>query len=316
MSLEQEMHLESEFEQELHEAETEAGLESEGILGTIGNVLGGLLGEGESTGESETEMEGLGEFELESEFETEFEMETEHEHGEHFFGAIGQFLKKAAPILKQVAKVAAPIVGTAIGGPVGSTLGGLASNLLGEQELEAETELETELETETETETEAESEHEVAHEIVSHETSMHEALAEMMAEAASHEMHEGQAEAMTGAAVITVLSPRDRRALRALLPHLVRGAATLTRILSRRRVTRPAIRAVPTIVRRTVRSLKKQAAAGRPITRRTAARTAARQVRTVLGSPRACAAAIARNVRTGKILKQRKRLNGFKAVAG
>ena len=46
-----------------------------------------------------------------------------------------------------------------------------------------------------------------------------------MAEAASHEQNEAQAEAMMGAAVVTVLSPRDRRALRRLLPHLVRGGA-------------------------------------------------------------------------------------------
>ena len=110
--------------------------------------------------------------------------------------------------------------------------------------------------------------------------------------------------AMVGASVMTVLSARDRRALSHLLPHLVCGAAVLTRILRRRRITRPAVRAVPTIMRRTVRSLKRQAAAGRPINRRTAARTAARQVRRVLGSPRAMGAAVSRNLRAGRPLKR------------
>jgi len=41
---------------------------------------------------------------------------------------------------------------------------------------------------------------------------------------------------------------------------LTRGAAILTRILRRRRATRVGVRAVPTIMRRTVKSLKRQAA--------------------------------------------------------
>jgi hypothetical protein len=135
---------------------------------------------------------------------------------------------------------------------------------------------------------------------------MHEALAEMMAEAASQEMSGGQAEAMVGASVMTVLSPRDRRALKHLLPHLVSGAAVLTRILRRRHATRPAVRAVPTIMRHTVRSLKRQAAAGRPITRRSAGRTAARHVRKVLGSPRVVGAAVSRNLRASRSAKRRR----------
>jgi hypothetical protein len=113
---------------------------------------------------------------------------------------------------------------------------------------------------------------------------------------------------------MTVLSPRDRRALRHLLPHLVSGAAVLTRILRRRRITRPAVRAVPAIMRRTVRSLKRQAAAGRPITRRSAARAAARQVRRVLGSPRALGAAVARNVRVGRACRSPR--SRFRAMRG
>ena len=97
----------------------------------------------------------------------------------------------------------------------------------------------------------------------------------------------------------------DRRALRGILPHLVRGTAILTRILRRRRVTRPAVRAVPTIMRRTVSQLKRQAAAGKPITRKAAGLAAATQVRRVLGSPRACAAAIQQNVRASRRMRVR-----------
>src|ERR1051326_7070518 len=138
--------LESELEQELHElhegeleGEGEAGLEGEGILGTIGNVLGGLLGEGEAEGEGEGELHELHEL-----HEFEGEGEGEFESGEQFFGkalrSIGRFVKKNSGLLKKIAKVAAPMVGTAIGGPFGAILGKVASSALGEGELEQELE--------------------------------------------------------------------------------------------------------------------------------------------------------------------------------
>jgi len=49
-------------------------------------------------------------------------------------------------------------------------------------------------------------------------------------------------------------------------------------------------------MRRTVRALKRQASAGVPITRRAAGRAAAREVQQELGSPIACASAMATNV--------------------
>jgi hypothetical protein len=292
----QESELESEFEQEF---ETEG--EGEGFLGGIGNLLGGLLGEGETTAESE--------------FETEFESEGEFE-GEQFLGGL---FKKIAPILKKVAKVAAPLVGTAILGPAGGALGGLAASALGESEFESELEFESEneFEAEGEFETEFEGEAEAAHEIASHALTENEALAEMMAEAASQAAGEGEAEAMAGAAAVTVLSPRDRRALSSLLPDLLRGTAVLTRVLRKHRLTRPAVRAVPTIMRRSIRSLKRQAAAGKPLTRRAAARTTAREVRRVLGSTKLAGTSMARNVRTSRAVK-RSRGNGrsHRAVSG
>jgi len=100
-----------------------------------------------------------------------------------------------------------------------------------------------------------------------------------------------------GAATIGALSPADRAALRAILPHMVRGTAILTRLLRRRRATRPAVRAVPTIVRGTAQQLRRRAAAGQPVTRRTAARVMAAQTRRTLANPRLCTAAVRRNVR-------------------
>jgi hypothetical protein len=306
----------AEWEAEL-EDEFESQMESEFESHEGSNEFESELESHETAHEFESELEAheLGAHESHETHET-HELESEFETGEQFFGriarGIGSFVRRAAPILRQVARVAAPMVGTAIGGPFGAILGRAAASALGEGEFEQhEFELESheahehhELEFESEFESH-EVAHEVAHEIAHHEIAHHEALAEMMAEAAAHEQHEGEAEAMAGAAAVTVLSPADRRALRRLLPHLVRGTAVLTRILRRRRVTRPAVRAVPTIMRRTVRQLKRQAAAGQPITRKAAARAAATQVRRVLGNPSACAAAIQQNVRAARKMRPR-----------
>jgi hypothetical protein len=105
-----------------------------------------------------------------------------------------------------------------------------------------------------------------------------------------------------------VISPRDRRALRRVLPHLVRATAILTRILRRRRRSRVGVKAVPTIMRRAVKSLKRQSRKGLPLSRRRVARTVAKQVHRVLGRPRAAATAIVRNHKlTRKIRRTRPR---------
>jgi len=284
----------------------------------------------ESEMELEEELGGFGEFE-QQEGEWEQQGLTHEFEGDQFFGRIKRFVQKRAPFLKNLARLAAPVVGTAIGGPFGAILGRAASSALGEEEFEQQglaheyehPELAQEFEEEFEQPELAqefeqqefeqpelaqefeqqeleqpESSQGAAYEIAHHEVTHHEALAEIMAEAAAQEHNQAQAEAMIGAAVVTVLSPRDRRALRRLIPHLVRGGAVLPRPLRRRRAPRPAVRVVPTIMRRTVARLKRQAAAGKPVTRGAAGRAAAVEVRRVLGSPSACAAAIRQNVQS------------------
>ena len=200
---------------------------------------------------------------------------------------------------------------SAVGGPFGAILGKVAGAALGEDELH-----EDEFEMHHEDEYEAHNEHhESHHEILPelheshnehhelHEShhemhEHHEALAEMMAEAAAESHNEMEAEAMAGAAAVATLSISDRAALRRLLPHLIRGVAVLTRILRRRRLTRPVLRTVPTIVRQTVRTLKRRIAAGQPVSRRIAGQILASNTRRMLVSPRACGIAIVRNVRT------------------
>jgi hypothetical protein len=243
-------------------------------------------------------MFGLGEAELEQEFLGELgELE-----GEQFFKklrglgrAVKGFAKRAAPMLKRVGRFAAPFVGKAlggmIGGPAGAMLGARLAKLAASQLREGEFEFEHEFEHEHEQELEFEHEQEFEHELESHEQ-----MGELMAHFAAQAESEGEAEAMIGAATMISLSPRDRRALRALVPRLVRGASILTRALRMRRSTRPAVRLVPTIMRRTAKTLSRAAASGRPVSPRTAAKVAARTVRSVLSKPSTCNRALRRSI--------------------
>ena len=251
--------------------------ENEQFLGPLVSGIGSMLGLGES------EFEGLGEYE-----------------GEQFFGKafkrIAGFVKKAAPILKQVAKVAAPIVGTAIGGPIGGKIGSMATKLLGESEYEGEYEFEMEAENEAEMEAALEG-----------PLTEQQALGELMAAAASRAASDMEAEAQIGSSTAIVLSAADRNVLRRVLPSINRGVAVLTRILRRQPATRNAVRVIPTIVKRSAVTLRKQAAAGRPVTRQSAARAMATQTRRVLGTPAVCAKAIQRNVNATRAVARQAR---------
>jgi hypothetical protein len=274
-----EWELEGEFEGEF-EGEYEDEFEGEATIGGTARSNGGM---GEYEDEYEDEYEG----EFEDEFEGEFEGEYE---GEEFIRRIRKFARRLTPALKPLLRAAVPIVSTAVGGPAGGLIAKGATQLLREGEMEYEDEFEGEWEGEDEFEGEFEA---------PPVTAQH-AQAEMMAAIAARTPSEAEAEAMIGAALVSSLSPRDRAALRRVLPHMIRGVAILARILRRRRITRPAIRTIPTIVHRTARTLSQRAAAGKPVSPRTAGQVMARQTQRVLGNPRATAAAMQHNVRAAR----------------
>jgi hypothetical protein len=221
--------------------------------------------------------------------------EYEFEHGEHFFRGIRNFIRRAAPMLKQIARVAVPMVTSAVGGPLGGMLGNVAQGVLGEGEYELEDEYEFEDEA---------SLHEYEAALAAPLTES-QALAELMAAAAAEAYTESEAEAMIGAATVYALSARERREIRRVIAHLVRGTAILTRLLRRRRMTRPAVRAVPAIVHATANTLTRRAAAGQPVTRRIAGRVMAAHTRRVLSSPHVCGRALQRNVRATRTIQAR-----------
>jgi len=273
-----------EFENPLGEGPLGEGPLGEGPLGEgpLGEgaqqeqFLGGLLGLGEG------EEEAFGAYESED---------------EQFFKGIRKFVQRAAPVLKQVAKAAMPVVAGAVGGPVGMKIGKLAGQFL--QEGEFEDEMEGEFESVGESS------------LQEGPLTAQQGLGELMAAIASKAQTDMEAEAMAGAATVITLSPADRAALKNVLASMVRGSAILTRILRRHRATRVAVRAVPTIVRRTAQTLQRRAASGRPVTKRAAARVMARQTQNVLGSPAACSHAVTRNVRaTRAVTRSGRRSSG------
>ncbi len=254
--------------------------------------------------------------ELESEFESEFEDEFENEYeseyeGEEFFGnMLGEgeeeyesdyeseafinpkklrgLIQKLRPILKKIALPAARAVGTAIGGPaVGNTIGAIAGQMTQEGEYEYEFESEYELTSEFE----SEYEDEVA--------PQPDALAEALAAIASQVQSEAEAEAYTGAIVIKIIPSKDA-SIRQIYPKLVKGAATLTRTLRKYSSTRPLVKTVPTIFARAGKTLARQAAQGKPVTTKTAARIVAGETRKVLGNPMTTAKAVVRSSRAAQ----------------
>jgi hypothetical protein len=291
----QELELEDEWEVEGEE-------ESEDFLGAIASGIGSLLGEGEeeieglyedefedelesyvsAEGEDEDEQflgaiaQGIGSLLGEGEFEDEYEFEDEDE-AEAFFKGIGKLLKRAAPILRTVAKTAGPLVATAVGGPAAGMLArAVTSQLEGEFEDEGEAEFEA---------------------VVTRPLSAQQAAAEMMAAAASEAETESEAEALIGAATLSSLSARDRAAVARLLPHLIQGTGALARLLYGTGSTRQAMRLIPTIADQTAGTIAHRAAAGYPVTPTQAGRIMGQHAQSVLGSSHRASRALRRHAR-------------------
>src|SRR5947207_1980922 len=74
-------------------------------------------------------------------------------------------------------------------------------------------------------------------------------------------------------------------AMKHVLPRLTRGAVQVTRQLRQNPSTRPLVRTMPTIARRTVADIARQVERGRPVTPDMATRFLAREARRVLDDP-------------------------------
>jgi hypothetical protein len=127
------------------------------------------------------------------------------------------------------------------------------------------------------------------------------ALMEHYGHAAAEAESEAEAEAFIFPLIplaAKMLAPQiGRLVMRRAAPHLVRGVSRAVRTLRRNPQTRPLVRVMPSIVRRTVVDLGRQAQAGRPVTPQAATTALARQTGRVLSDPRQCVGAYRRSRR-------------------
>jgi hypothetical protein len=217
------------------------------------------------------ELELEGEAEYEGELEAEYEGE---EESEEFFRRLASLA--ASPVLRRVGQTAARSALRGVGGWLG---------------LDGELEMEGEWETEYEGEEEGEWEANPIRRVYP------DALMEHLGHAATEAESEAEAEAFVGALIplATRLIPRVAPAVLRAAPQLIRGVARVTRTLRRNPSTRPLVRTVPTIVRRTAATLARRVARGRPVTPQVAVRTLAGQTARVLSNPRQCVRAYRRS---------------------
>ena len=245
-------------------------------------MLGRKTKKHEFESEFESEFEGEGNYECEEDDIEEFfgepiqgissllrgvgesENENQNEHdSKAFCTKIRGLARQLAPMLKQIAPIAAKVVGVAIAG-----------KLVSDSEYEFEGELESEYEYEA--------------------APQPEALAEALAAMASHVESSAEAEAYTGALTALII-PIKSHSMRQISPKLVKGAAALTRILRQSPATRPLVKTVPTIVARTSNILAQPAAQGKAIASQTVARVMAAETYKVLGNPMTCAKTLMRS---------------------
>jgi len=115
-------------------------------------------------------------------------------------------------------------------------------------------------------------------------------LMEHLGHAAATAQSEAEAEAFLGALIPLAarIIPRVAPAIMRAAPGLIRGVAGVSRTLRRSPSTRPLVRTIPTIVRRTASDIAQQVARGQSVRPQTAVRTLARQTARVLGNPQQC----------------------------
>lgn len=101
------------------------------------------------------------------------------------------------------------------------------------------------------------------------------------------------------------LLPKIAQAVTRATPHLTRRIGTVAKTLHRNPQTRHLLKTVPTIARRTVGSIARQAATGRRVTPTTAVKTLNRQTRRVLAHPRQRHAALRHHHRLERGLHHR-----------
>ena len=254
----------------------------------------------------EYELEALPELGMAQEsHEHEMEMEGESE-SEQFFGSLANLAKRGAgwlgasgspqrrfalwaarKALSQGLPAAGRWAGTRLGGSasgtagadIGSQVSSFLSDLLPQQEAEMEWESEAELNPVRKW--------------------YPDAMLEHLGHAAAETENEAEAEALAGAMIPLAarVVPSAAAAMMRATPALVCGLAGVTRALRRGPGTKPLVRVVPSIARRTAAAIGRQAAAGTPVSPQAAVKALAAETMRVLGGRQEAAQAFRRSQR-------------------
>lgn len=222
--------------------------------------------------------------------ETAGEWEAENEYFfQTLLSGVQKAAKAAAPFAKRLAPIAARTLLGAIPG-VGSIAGPAAGYLVNQLVQEGEQEA-------VAMEAQFFGTHELQAEVSNAEAAHEAALTEVLAAEASHSNSEAEAEAFLGSALSTAVSSMGgQKALRRILPTLVAANARLVRLLHRQgAIGQRLLRLVPTILRRTIASLRSAAQQGQPLTSELALRLMASHTHRVLGNSQTLTRSMIRN---------------------
>jgi hypothetical protein len=200
--------------------------------------------------------------------------------------------KTLAPIAKKLAPVAGKVIGGAFGGPAGAMIGGKLGSFVGN--LEDEDLAFEGYDGYGDGEDESDSEDEMNAEDFMDFEGEDEDVAEYMADIASKAPNPIDSGAMAGAITITIASKAPLQ-VKAVSPTLSSGAARLTKLMKNNPATKPLVKVVPSIAKKTVATLARKAAKGKPVTPAIAKRVMAKHTMRVLSSPRELTKAIAKN---------------------
>jgi hypothetical protein len=200
--------------------------------------------------------------------------------------------KTLAPIAKKLAPVAGKVIGGAFGGPAGAMIGGKLGSFVGN--LEDEELAFDGYDGYGDGEDESDSEDEMNAEDFMDFEGEDEDVAEYMADIAAKAPNSIDSGAMAGAITITIASKAPLQ-VKAVSPTLSSGAARLTKLMKNNPATKPLVKVVPSIAKKTVATLARKAAKGKPVTPAIAKRVMAKHTMRVLSSPRELTKAIAKN---------------------
>ncbi|NJM45844.1 MAG: hypothetical protein HC860_06425 [Alkalinema sp. RU_4_3] len=212
------------------------------------------------------------------------EWEAENEYSwPSILSSLQKTARGTVPTAQQMAPIAAKMLAGSIRSPVAQNL---INSWLREGEAIA-----------TSMEAEAFGNQELEAEVSNSEMAYESALAEVLAAEASHSNSESEAEAFLGAALPSMVSSMGgSRALRSVMPTLVQANAQLVRLLHQRGAAgQRLMRLIPTVLRRTIASLRAAYRSGRKVDAGVARQIFATHTKQVLSNPKLVTSGIIRN---------------------